>query len=1353
LEPLEVRQLLTVDLIAFKSASPDPVVAGTELTYTISVTNGGGAVVADEPAQNVQLTEFMSPDTTFVSFTKPEAWEILTVPNVGETGFVEAILRSPGDGSGVVGVGETVFFTLVVRVKPGATGLIENIAGFKTAGTSDDEPLNDEVRILTPVSVEADLSITKTDNLTTVSAGSPVTYTIVVSNLTGPSDMIGANVLDSFSSNLTNVTYMSVAAGGATGNTTSGNSNINETVNLPVGSSITYTATGTVVTGATGTLSNTATVTPAAGTTDPNNANNSATDTTTILPSGPTTDLTITKTDGTTSVVPGNSVTYTILVTNAGLTDVTGATITDMFPAALTGVTYMSDVTGGATGNTASGNDNINDTVTMPAGSTITYMVTGNVSATATVTLSNTATVTAPPGTTDINPANNTSTDTDTLTPRANLSITKTDGATSSIPGSPVTYTIVVSNIDGPSAITGATITDTFPASITGVTYTSVPANGATGNTDGNGNLNQTVNLPVGSSITYTVNGTINPSATGTLSNTATIGVPLGATNTGISSATDTTTLAPTANLAISKTDGATTTTPGSTLTYTILVSNPGPSSVIGATVADTFQASLTNVSYTSVVTGGATGNTASGNSNISDVVNLPVGSSITYTVSATVSLTATGTITNTATITEPAGVTDPVMTNNTATDITAIPVVDLAVSKSDSPDPVIAGNNLTYTITVRNAGNQPLDSLQLTDTIPTGTTLVSFALPAGWERADSVPVGGTGQLRANRTGSLAADAAENFTLIVRVNPNTSATISNTATATTTTTGDVNSNNNSAAASTTVQTQADLAVTQSDSPDPVAAGGLITYAINVINSGPSNAQNVAFSDAIPSGTTFVSLAAPAGWNVTSPAPGGTGTVTGSIATLAAGITAPFTLIVRANSNLANGATITSTATVSTATNDANSSNNTAIVSTTVVVPPDFGDAPTSYGTLLANNGAQHGVNPAVRLGASIDSEANGQPTAAANGDDTSGSDDEDGVAFSAALIVNRGAAAIVNASAAARLDAWVDFNRNGIFDASEKIADNLPVTAGSNSIFFPVPADAVTGTSYARFRLSSAGGLGPTGPAADGEVEDYATNIIVVAPGTIGILPDPENPGQNMLSIVGTAANETIAVNQLRTHKLLVQVTQNNRGRGQFSMDDFRRIVVFAGAGNDTVSIGLDRPASLHGEAGNDKLSGGGGFDLLFGGSGNDNLSGGAGDDYLFGEEGADSLSGGDGNDVLLGGAGTDAQAGGKGHDLLIGGLGVDSLAGNLGDDILIGGTTTHDANRAALAAIMANWTAKDTAFPARVASLNGRLNSTTVVNDGNRDRLEGGSERDWYLDYLLADSIIGFSGAQDKKN
>ena len=114
---------------------------------------------------------------------------------------------------------------------------------------------------------------------------------------------------------------------------------------------------------------------------------------------------------------------YTITASNASSVAATGATVADTFPAVLT-CTWTCVGAGGGT-CTASGSGNISDTVNLPAGASTTYTAVCAISAAATGTLSNTATVTIAG---DPNAANNSATDTDTLTPQADLSITKTDG-------------------------------------------------------------------------------------------------------------------------------------------------------------------------------------------------------------------------------------------------------------------------------------------------------------------------------------------------------------------------------------------------------------------------------------------------------------------------------------------------------------------------------------------------------------------------------------------------------------------------------------------------------------------------------------------------------------------------------------------------------------------------------------------------------------------------------------------------------------------------------------------------------------------------------------------------------------
>ncbi len=165
---------------------------------------------------------------------------------------------------------------------------------------------------------------------------------------------------------------------------------------------------------------------------------------------------------------------------------------------------------------------------------------------------------------------------------------------------------------------------------------------------------------------------------------------------------------------------------------------------------------------------------------------------------------------------------------------------------------------------------------------------------------------------------------------------------------------------------------------------------------------------------------------------------------------------------------------------------------------------DFGDAPDSpkaplYPTLTVNNGARHIVG-ILYMGNLVDSEADGQPNAAATGDDINpaGADDEDGVNFlTVPLIPGKGAKVQVTCSQSGLLSAWVDFADDGSWaQAGDQIFADVPVSAGVNNLTFSVPMSAKPNTrTYARFRLSTQPGLSYDGSARNGEVEDYILKI------------------------------------------------------------------------------------------------------------------------------------------------------------------------------------------------------------------------------------------------------------------
>src|SRR5206468_3700738 len=232
---------------------------------------------------------------------------------------------------------------------------------------------------------------------------------------------------------------------------------------------------------------------------------------------------------------------------------------------------------------------------------------------------------------------------------------------------------------------------------------------------------------------------------------------------------------------------------------------------------------------------------------------------------------------------------TAPVPGSAITTTVTSAPV--LTVSATDAPDPVSAGGTITYTLNYANTGNSGATGVVVSDTVPANTTFVSAT--------------GGGVLSAGivtwSIGSLAAGGSGSVQLVVRVaSPLANGTV---ITDGTYSIDSVETAPVSGTAITTTVTSAPvLAVSATDAPDPVVAGGTITYTLNYSNTGNSGATGVVLSDTVPVNTTFVS--ATGGGSLSA------GVVTWSIGSLAAGGSGAVQLVVRVASPLANGTVIT-----------------------------------------------------------------------------------------------------------------------------------------------------------------------------------------------------------------------------------------------------------------------------------------------------------------------------------------------------------------------------------------------------------------------------------------------------------
>jgi uncharacterized repeat protein (TIGR01451 family) len=296
----------------------------------------------------------------------------------------------------------------------------------------------------------------------------------------------------------------------------------------------------------------------------------------------------------------------------------------------------------------------------------------------------------------------------------------------------------------------------------------------------------------------------------------------------------------------------------------------------------------------------------------------------------------------------------------------------DVSITLTDTPDPVIAGTQLTYTATVNNGGPADAQNVSFALPLPAGTSFVSATPSPGGTCTNVSPI------TCTWTGATAAAASRSATIVVLVAANVAngTSLSATATASSATT-DPTSGNNSGTATTTVQTSADVAMTAfTDSPDPVAAGTNLNYQVALVNNGPSDAQNVSFALPLPAGTSFVSA---------TPSTGGTCTNVSPITCTWAGATAPATsrsatIVVLVAANVANGTTLSATATASSATSDPTPANNSLTATTTVQTSADvamtaFTDSPDpvvagtnlNYQVAMVNNGPSDAQNARFSL--------------------------------------------------------------------------------------------------------------------------------------------------------------------------------------------------------------------------------------------------------------------------------------------------------------------------------------------------------------------------------------------------
>ena len=584
--------------------------AGGTANFTVKVTDAGGLTATQATSITVLAGALSIVQSANVATTTPGSTVSYTVKvtNSGQIALTGATFTDPLSGvlddasyntnasatagtvsfaspalswTGTLAIGASATITYSVTVNNPDTGnqiLASTITSTTTGSNCAAGSTDPNCTLSVPVSV---LTITGTASVSTATPGTTVGYTVTVTN-SGQVAYTGAGFTDALSGVLDDATY-NLNATATAGSVSYTSPNLTWTGSLAVGATATITFSVTVNNPDTGDkiLASTITSTSAG-----NNCASGSTDarcasTVTVLIPG----LTIALTANTASTTPGATVGYTVTVTNSGQTAYTGATFTDSLAGVVEDAVYNANAAA-TTGTVAYASPNLTWTGNLAVGATatITFTVTVNNPDTGDKVLASTITSTTAgsncaSGSTDARCASSIP----DLVP--GLTITATAASATTTPGAVVHYTVTVTN-SGQTAYTGATFTDPLAGVLDDAAYNGDAAATAGTVSFASPALSWTGNLAVGAVATVTFSVTVNNPDTGNdiLASTIT------STTTGSNCAAGSGAAACTATvdvsvLTITGTANVSTATPGTTVGYTVTVTNSGQVAYTGAGV------------------------------------------------------------------------------------------------------------------------------------------------------------------------------------------------------------------------------------------------------------------------------------------------------------------------------------------------------------------------------------------------------------------------------------------------------------------------------------------------------------------------------------------------------------------------------------------------------------------------------------------------------------------------------------------------------------------------------------------------------------------------------------------------
>ncbi|HHW84988.1 MAG TPA: DUF11 domain-containing protein, partial [Chloroflexi bacterium] len=875
-EPTLLRQAVNnpTDLAIAKRVTPASVTAGLSggnlVTYTLHVTNTGVATTTA-----VQVTDLYPQNFTLLSATTSLPITRAQCSNGGVCAIDE------------LGIGASAVITLVFSVPASVvTGTYTNTAHVSSA-SEEINLANNTASVPVTVLNSVTLQIAKSAAPNPATPGSDLSYTILVTN-TGPSDATNVTLSDTLPVGFTPDVILSSQGGCASFpcnlGTLAPNAHAWVTINGRIAASVT----------SAGQISNTARVT---------STQTPAAVTATVTPTiALVADVGVTK-QAPANALPGQTIVYTLTVRNLGPSVATSTRVTDTLPLSVTfssasaGCTHASGVVGCTLGD-------------LSAGAVQTIRITATVAANVYpgTSLENTATITSTSS--DPNLLNNDAVADTTVLAAANVTINKTQVTANPITaGSLVTYILTINNT-GPGMARAVDVKDQLPAGMM-LERISASDGGVCG-----GTVCQFGDLAVNATRTVTVVARVGSNVTAaSLTNTAGV---YSVDDTTPATTTVATNITTSADVAVTKVDLNDPVGPTEELLYQIVVVNNGPSDAQNVVVTDTLDS---NVSFINA----SSGCTLNGAAVVCSVGTLAANTSASYLLVVRVSDVATGTVlTNGVVVTTTTS--DPTPANNSASITTTVqqefgPTADVGIVKSGSAS-VVAGENVTYTLSVTNAGPQAATNVRVLELVPAGTTVVSMTPVNPGAEDEYCSLGGACYLGTVDSGTTAV-----ITVVLRVNSDyTGGSLVNSAQVSADQRDPVQSNNYDDF-TTSVSQSADLAVAKTSLMNPAYAGQEILYQIVVTNTGPSAAQNAVITDTLPTGTSY------SGSSVfcTESA----GVVRCEVGDLAAGATTAVLVQVRASAALTDSASVTNTVRTSSATTDPVSGNNSFTTTTTV----------------------------------------------------------------------------------------------------------------------------------------------------------------------------------------------------------------------------------------------------------------------------------------------------------------------------------------------------------------------------------------------------------------------------------